>query len=276
MALLRLELDMPHPGYDPDGESRVFYTAYYNLIGRNGKNKEWENRDDSPDESRASLIRRTHPFIDSLPKGSRILDLGAGREIFEKEYDDTYGKPKCQIIAMDIARIPEERLLAHGYPHIQASGRQMPFPDEQFDAVISNMAFDFMLPEALPELQRVAKPGASIFLNLHHPSLLKYDIDEELNKVTRKMRYETQSRKTNYKKLRLKRAVFLHHKHLRDNNLLFETHDQIEIYFCEGGFDVTSVEIKSDPSDKWWEVDLVKPLRFSRESLEPNGTIFAR
>lgn len=267
---------MPHPGHDPDGESRVFYTAYYKFSGRNRKNKEWENRDDSPDDSRASLIKRVHPFIDSLPQGSVVLDLGAGRQIFEKEYEDKYGKPPCRIVSMDIASIPKDRLLADGYPHIQASGRQMPFPDEQFDAVISNMAFDFMLPDALPELQRVAKSGASIFLNLHHPSLVNYDIDREQSKVARKMRHEGQFRRTNNEKLRLKRAVFLHHKHLKDNRLLFEIPEQIEEYFSEGGFEVANVEIKSDLSDKWWEVDLVKPTETLRESLEPAGTIFSK
>lgn len=265
---------MPHPGHNPDGESHAFYTAYYNYSGRDRKNKEWENKDDSPDESRASLIKRVHPFIDSLPKGSTVLDLGAGRQIFEKEYEDKYGKPSCQIVTLDIAGIQTNRLLVHGYPHIQASGRQMPFPDEQFNAVVSNMAFDFMLPEALLELQRIAKSGASIFLNLHHPSLVNYDIDRELNRVARKMRHEGQFRKANKEKLRLKRAVFLHHKHLKDNRLLFETHDQIARYFSEGGFDIKSIELKSDSNDKWWEVDLAKQTRTPRESLEPNGTIF--
>lgn len=276
MTLLELKPNMPRPGYNPDGESYAFYTGYYNLSGRNRKNKEWENRDDSPDESRASLIKRIHPFINSLSPESIVLDLGAGRQIFETEYENNYGKPPCRIISMDIASIPKDRLLADGYPHIQASGRQMPFPNGKFDAVISNMAFDFMLPEALPELHRVAKIGASIFLNLHHPTLLQYNIDAELSRIARKMRYQTLSRKTNNEKIRLKRAVFLHHKHLKDNRLLFETTEQIEEYFNEGGFEVKSVEIKSDPSDKWWEVDLIKPTKTSKESLEPAATIFSR
>jgi len=181
MALSELELgwksSIPHPGYNPDGESRAFYSLYYNYHGRNRKNNILENREDSPDESRGSLLRRVYPFISSLPKESFVLDLGAGRQIFEREYEETYGnKPTCQIFTLDIASIQSDRLLAEGYPHVQATGRSLPLRDEQFDAVISNMAFDFMLPEALPELRRVAKSGASVFLNLHHPSLVKYDI----------------------------------------------------------------------------------------------------
>lgn len=275
MALLRSELNIPHPGYDPDGESHTFYTAYYKYSGRDRRNKEWENKDDSPDESRASLMKRIHPLIDSLPKGSRVLDLGAGRQIFEREYEETYGnKPICQIVTLDIASIQSHRLLAEGYPHVQATGRSLPFRDGQFDAVISNMAFDFMLPEALPELRRVAKSGASIFLNLHHPSLVKYDIDRKLTQVARTMRHEGQFIKTNNEKLRLKRAVFLHHKHLRDNRLLFETQDQIKAYFDEGGFDTTGVEIKSNQSDKWWEVDLVKSSKSVRKLFPLAGVVF--
>ena len=274
MALSKLELNIPHPAYDPDRESHTFYTAYYKYSGRDRKNKAWENRDDSPDESRASLIRKVHPIIDSLPKGSIVLDIGAGRQIFEREYENEYGKPSCQIVTMDISEIDKQRLLAEGYPHVTASGRQMPFADEKFDAVISNMAFDFMPPEALPELRRVAKSGASIFLNLHHPSLVNYDIDRELSKVTRKMRYEGLFRKTNSEKLRLKRAVFLHHKHLRDNKLLFKTPDEIKKYFSEGCLEVTTVEIKSDLTDRWWEVNLVKPYDNSKQAFPTNGSIF--
>lgn len=271
MALLRLELNMPYPG-DPDKEARVFYTAYYLFSGRDGKNREWENTDDSPDESRTSLIKKTHTLIDLLPKDSRVLDLGAGRQIFEKEYEDNFGRPKCKIIAVDIANIPKENLLADAYPHIQASGRQLPFSNDSFDAVVSNMAFDFMLPEALPELQRVAKPGASIFLNLHHPSLLKYDIDHELAKVKRKMRFESKFSKR-YEKLKLRKTVLSHHRHLRNNGLLFETHDQIAKYFTDGGFNIKSIDIKHDSSNKWWEVDLIKPDS-QKVPLAHTGTIF--
>jgi len=283
MALSELELgwksSIPHPGYNPDGESRAFYSLYYNYHGRNRKNNILENREDSPDESRRSLLRRVYPFISSLPKESFVLDLGAGRQIFEKEYEDKYGnKPICHIITVDIADIPKDRLLAKDCPHVQATGQSLPFRDEQFDAVISNMAFDFMLPlpQATTELYRITKGNASIFLNLHHPSLVNYDIDRELSKVARKMRHKHQNRKTNNEKLRLKTAVFLHHKHLRDNRLLFETDDQIVRCFSDGGFDIKSIEIKSDSNDKWWEVDLAKKTMANKKHLEPSGTIFTR
>jgi len=88
------------------------------------------------------------------------------------------------------------------------------------------------------------------------------------------MRHEGQFRKTNKEKLRLKRAVFLHHKHLKDNRLLFETQDQIKAYFDEGGFDTTRVEIKSNQSDKWWEVDLVKSSTIVRKPFPLAGVVF--
>lgn len=255
---LSKELNIPDPRYNPDDESHAFYTAFYDFSRRNNRNRELENKKDSPDQSRASLIKRVHPHIESLPPTSKILDLGAGRQIFEKEYEDAYGKPKCQIVTMDIASIPANRLLAQGYPHIQASGRTMPFGNEQFDAVVSNMAFDFMLPEGLLELNRITKPDAPIFLNLHHPSLVRYDIETNLAKVKRQINNELKFTKKRSDKLRLNQAVLLHHEHLRDNRLLFETEDQIREYFSRGNFDVLIAEIKSDLADKWWEVDLIK------------------
>lgn len=275
MALLK-ELNIPHPGYNPDGESHAFYTAYYNFSSRNKKNREFENREDSPDESRESLIQRVHPFIEDLPKGKRVLDLGAGREIFEKEYEDRYSKPKCTIVPVDIAKISRERLLTNGYPHIRATGRSLPFRNDSFDLVISNMAFDFMLPEALPELHRVTKNGALIFFNLHHPSLLNYDIDDKHAQVSRKIRNEYKFRKKSNEKLELKRAVFLHHRHLRDNKILFESDYQIRKFFREGGFYVSSVDIKADLRDKWWEVDLVKQILHEKQILKPTGVIFSK
>src|SRR3989344_444950 len=153
MPLLEVESKTFHSKYNPDKESHRFYTTHYNLTGRDSKNREWENREDSPDESRASLIERVYPHISFLTEEDIVLDLGAGRQIFEKEYEDKYGKPSCQIVTMDIAEIQTNRLLTQVHTHIQASGRRMPFRNESFDTVVSNMAFDFMLPEALPELQ---------------------------------------------------------------------------------------------------------------------------
>ncbi len=257
MALLK-ELIIPHPRYDPDGELNAFYTAYYKFSRKNQKNMECENREDSPDESRESLIKRVHPFVEFLPETSIVLDLGAGRQIFERGYEDAYGRPKCQIVSVDIANIRKEQLLAQDYPHIQVSGRNMPFRDEVFEIAISNMAFDFMLPEVLPELHRVTKPGAQVFLNLHHPSLVQYDINRELTQVSRKIKYEEKYGKKSDDKLRLKRAVFLYHRYLRDSKVLFETDDQIKCYFNNGGFEVLFVNLQSDLRDKWWEVDLIK------------------
>ncbi|MBI2049546.1 methyltransferase domain-containing protein [Candidatus Roizmanbacteria bacterium] len=272
MALLR-ELNIS-PRHDPDGESQAFYSAFYNYSSRDEKNRERENREDSPDESRASLIQRVHPFIEALPEGMRVLDLGAGREIFEKEYEDTYVKPKCEIVPLDIAEISKERLLTKDYPHIRATGRSLPFKKDSFGMVISNLAFDFMLPEALPELNRVIKPGGLIFLNLHHPSLLRYDIDNELVQTLRKIGHDRKFKRKVSEKLLLKRAVLLYHRQLRDDKSLFESEGQIKSYFTNGGFDVLTVGTKSDLRDKWWEVDLVKKLPSQVQPLNPNGVIF--
>lgn len=260
MALSKLELDwkssIPHPSHDLDLESFVFYSLYYGFNGVDRKNRLWDNKEDSPDESRASLIKKVHPHISSLPEGSFVLDLGAGRQIFEKEYEDRYGRPKCNIVTVDIASIRKCRLLAQNYPHLQASGRSLPFPNEIFDIVISNMAFDFMLPQALPELYQIVKPGGAAFLNLHHPSLVNYDIDREKHKLMRSLR----GKKTIPVQKALQLAVYSHHKYLRDNRLLFETPDQIVEAFGTAGFEVKQVRIKSDTDNfnKWWEVDMVK------------------
>jgi len=266
----KLEVDIPQPKRNPDGEAQVYYTLYYNCAINNRKNVLQEHIEDSPGKSRSSLIERVYPYISSLRKDSLVLDLGAGRQIFEKEYEDKYGKPECDIITLDIAKIPKERLLAKDYQHVLATGRALPFKNETFAALISNMAFDFMLPETLTQLHRVIKQGAWIFLNLHHPSLTDYDIDTEIARLNRQMKY-----KKNIKPQKiLQLAVYQYHKHLRDNRLLFETEDQIRKVFGIGGFEVKGIEIKSDQNNKWWEVDLRKLSSSERESLSSEGSIF--
>lgn len=260
MALSKLELgwksSIPHPGHNPDGESLAYYSLYYGFNGVNRKNKLWENKKDSPDESRTSLIKKVHPHISSLSHEGFVLDLGAGRQIFEKEYEDKYGRPKCSIVTVDIANIPKYRLLAQGYQHLQASGRSLPFHNEKFDIVISNMAFDFMLPQALPELYRIIKPGGAAFLNLHHPSLVNYDIKQKLHKLMRSFR----CKKIIPEQKELQLAVYRYHGYLRDKRILFETEDQIVEVFTTAGFEIKQIEVESDAHNlnKWWEVDITK------------------
>ena len=266
---------IPDPASDPEGESYAFYSSFYNLDTKNAKNKLWRNKEDSPDLSRTSLIKRVHPYINALPKDSYVLDLGAGRQILEKEWKDIYDiKPPCQVVTLDIASIPKASLLAKDYEHVQATGGTLPFRDEQFNAVVSNMAFDFMPSQALAETYRIAKPGGLVFLNLHHPSLVNYDINRELSKLRRKIRHKTAANSEISEQKKLKFAVYRYHEYLRDNNKLFKTADQIRSHFGEGGFNASRIDLNSDGNDTWWEVDLVKPSTNKNESLPLAGTIF--
>jgi ubiquinone/menaquinone biosynthesis C-methylase UbiE len=146
------------------------YTEYY---------RHQEN--DSPYESRRHLIHRLLTTIEhKLEQGQqtvRILDMGAGKQVLEKELQQSSRFQKIaanvQIITLDIAYLKKEQLLAQDISHVVADGSRLPFASDIFDVVYSSMAIDFMpRAEAFAEIQRVSAADASYIFNFHHPDLI--------------------------------------------------------------------------------------------------------
>lgn len=145
-----------------------FYTRFYA-----------NEKEDSPNKSRVSLRRRLNAALHNLSGTARVLDLGAGRQVFEREYIQAYGREGLDFVSVDIACVSARNLLCKSLaPHIRASGSKLPFGDRVFDIALSSMAIDFMPPEAIEETQRVLKPGGKLLLNLHHPSLVPAKFDD--------------------------------------------------------------------------------------------------
>lgn len=233
--------------------NRAFYSAFYEL-----------EDNDSPDNSRLSLITRLHTYVSFLPQKAIVLDLGSGKQILEKEYSHYLKKkklsPNCQIITVDIAKIQRNQLLSKQpwHQHIRADGEKLPFTDSSFDIVVSNMALDFMNKTAIKEVVRVAKKGSPAFFNFHHPALIPTNLDEMIAECRRKI-----SKKVGYggkistnKELTLK--SLLHHRYLKDNSVLFQNTDQIKNSLTSYGFFVVSVCEGVSPGDRWWEADVYK------------------
>jgi len=54
--------------------------------------------------------------------------------------------------------------------YLQGAGESLPFEDESFDRVISNVALPYMnIQRALAEVQRILVPGGSLSVSLHLP-----------------------------------------------------------------------------------------------------------
>ncbi len=208
-----------------------FYTRYYP-----------NEKEDSPNKSRVSLRRRLHTVADGLPENPTVLDLGAGRQIFEREYIRAYGRRGLRFISVDIAGISSRNLLSESFvPHVRASGSQLPFRDGVFDVAVSSMALDFMPPGAILETKRVLKPGGKLLLNLHHPSLVQAKLED----LSGRKRLSQRSQ-----------DVLDFFKYLRDHKILQESVDQIHQVFGGHGFKVERAAEASDGLDKWWEVDM--------------------
>lgn len=210
-----------------------FYTVYYR-----------HEKADSPVQSIISLARRAKSEIEKLGNEAWLLDLGAGRQIFEKNYP---WKINCHIVTLDIATLVRKQLLARKTSfHVQGDGTHLPFPDNFFALAISNLALDFMPKEARAELSRVLILESPVYLNLHHPNLK----DQDLAFFAQKARERKLSSSG--------KQVLGHWLDLKNGQSLFWSKEQIEEIFGKHGFQVSRVHEIIDPKGRWWEVDMVK------------------
>lgn len=217
------------------------YTSYYRSM-----------KEDSPESSRRSMLIRLRRLASTYPNGY-MLDLGAGRQILERQWKGFSHTPlPFFITTLDIADLANHQLLAPqrmNARHIRGNGSTLPFKSNLFNIVICNMALDFMSPVAKHEMHRVTKDFALV--NLHHPSLLDL-IDFYLPRY-----YELGPDE--------KRTIDFW-LFLRDSNVLYQSEDQIIDEFQAVGFEVQHIALGSESHNhkpgihvnRWWEVDLKK------------------
>ncbi len=223
--------------------------------------------EDSPEQSRISMAKRTHQALQSLPSSAVALDVGSGIQVTQALYEKTYGIPSQRVITLDYAETDieegktisiKDRLMAPDFEHTIASGTHLPFPDEAFSLLTSNMALDFMPIASLGEVQRVLKQGARVILNMHHPNLIPSDLNFQINLFDKQMSYKEKHSKPLSRRQKMKRTAFNQMSTLRDEKILYESEDQIRSAFEPLGFEIERIEEVSDRKDTWWEVDMTK------------------
>ena len=199
---------------------------------------------DCPEGTLFSLARRAGEKLASLSPSDLYLDLGCAKQIFEQRFGYNH---TGRAITVDIADIRKQDLLArkNGALHLTANGASLPFFSNSFEAVVSNMALDFMPKEAVREVFRVLRPGGEVFVNLHHPNMIR-NIDQMIKEGP------ARSGKTS--------DVLACWKYLKDHNKLYQTAEEVRDIFESNGFAVTHLKQATDGEDFWWEVDLHKPL----------------
>ena len=104
--------------------------------------------------AKMEAVRR---YLDSLPKGVRVLDAGCGEGVIVEEYAG-----RIDIIGLD-ANYASERV-------VEGSVTALPFPDGSFDRalcldVLEHLTYEDQ-PRALAELHRVIRPGGELFVSV--------------------------------------------------------------------------------------------------------------
>lgn len=213
----------------PEAAQSILLENYTNLYRSSEKH-------DSPDFSRLNMTHTIAELFCNSTSPKRILDIGSGRQALEKQFYITYHNQPwfkyLSITSLDFADIAGDKLLCdkiENVNHIRGNGLFLPFGDNTFDAVVSNLAIDLMPHKAFAEASRVLNPQGYAIFNFHHPSLLDIMPTDDSVKLA-------------------------YWKYLKENKILFENFDQIVQTLSEKGLRVEDVERDNDGTDRWWVV----------------------
>ena len=103
--------------------------------------------------------------LQQLPQPIRLLEIGCGSGGIA-HYFATHSSLQCSVTAVDVH---DNRQVRDGYVYHSVEGVQLPFGDQQFDAVISNHVIEHVGDAAaqlvhLQEIRRVLAPTGKAYL----------------------------------------------------------------------------------------------------------------
>jgi len=125
----------------------------------------WRQADDTFDPERLELLAsRVQP-------GERVLEVDCGPGVLASEMRER----GAEVQATEISQVAVERARAKGIPtlHINSEKDTLPFPDDEFDVVVSNSMIEhrFFYEHPLDECVRVLRPAGRFIVclpNLAH------------------------------------------------------------------------------------------------------------
>lgn len=93
--------------------------------------------------------------------GYRVLDVACGTGLVSQVFAGRVG----QVVGVDITTAMAEQARPYLDELVIAPAEDLPFPDGEFDVVVSRQGIQFMdLPEAVREMVRVTRPGGVVVL----------------------------------------------------------------------------------------------------------------
>ena len=211
-------------------------------------------KSDSPDLSRSQLVKKVADLLFTTCKAPspKILNMGAGPQLLEREFRRYAHKTPlefvrarlkdAQLFTMDIADIPQHRLLERDYvPHIRASHDVLPFNDEAFDIIVSNHSIDMLrtnpdrFQQALSEVSRVLRSDGTYMANYHPHRLYVEKTETSVPGTLMGGYFDPQL-----------------------PNPFYSSEDEIEQDHARAGLKIQDIMQSYDGPDLWWEVSAIK------------------
>lgn len=123
-------------------------------------NEDFSKKSKIQDIGRWYVTRFVRNTAKNLPKGSSILDAGAGEGVYKKFFSH------CDYKAIDLA-VGDSRW---NYDNLDYVGflHEMPIEDELFDAVLCTQVLEHLEwpRESVKEMHRVLKPGGTLYITV--------------------------------------------------------------------------------------------------------------
>ena len=219
---------------------------------------------DSPLESRVQMAEWATRQVAKRNRPVALLDVGSGARAVGKEMilgldtcdptDETVRDMLTEslVVSFDIADIAPEKLTigrasldaAFGTNHLRAQSQAMPFKDQSFDVVMSNLSIDMLrrqegeFEKALAELARVTKVDGAVRLH-YHPGTLFLDLSDEY-------RSDQPTPMKDY------------FHGVADENPFYTKQEAIVEDMSRAGLTVLDVAYEQTTSDSWWRVEAMR------------------
>ncbi len=130
------------------------------------------NQYDDTAQFQHQVCQRLLDFLPSDPGMARILDGGCGTGFGAEMLQQRW--PDAQIIGCDLSPGMVRQAQARGIVAICADLEALPFAEQKFDLIWSNMALQWCQPErAYPELHRLLKPHGKLVFTTLLPGTLR-------------------------------------------------------------------------------------------------------